>query len=45
MNGFEDFVRLGPRAVPLGGPRGMTVHRTLPAKRTSLIGAWCFADH
>ena len=45
MSAFEDFVRLEPRPVPLGGPRGMTVHRTLPARRTSLIGAWCFADH
>ncbi|WP_394217097.1 pirin family protein [Brachybacterium vulturis] len=45
MSSFEDFVLLEPRAVPLGGPRGMTVHRTLPARRTSLIGAWCFVDH
>ena len=45
MSTFEDFELLEPRAVPLGGPRGMTVHRTLPARRTSLIGAWCFADH
>ena len=36
---------LGAREVPLGGPRAMTVHRTLPQKRRSLIGAWCFADH
>lgn len=33
------------RAVPLGGPRAMTVHRTLPQRRRSLIGAWCFLDH
>ena len=45
MSSFADFVRLEPRAVPLGGPRGMTVHRTLPARQTSLIGAWCFVDH
>ena len=45
MSTFEDFVALAPREVPLGGPRGMTVHRTLPARRTSLIGAWCFVDH
>ena len=45
MTTFEDFVQLEPREVPLGGPRGMTVHRTLPARRTSLIGAWCFVDH
>jgi len=36
---------LYPRAVPLGGPRAMTVHRTLPQRARSLIGAWCFADH
>ncbi|GAA1489016.1 pirin family protein [Brachybacterium sacelli] len=45
MSSFEDVVLLEPREVPLGGPRGMTVHRTLPARRTSLIGAWCFVDH
>lgn len=45
MSAFEDFLLLGPRAVPLGGPRGMTVRRTLPARQTSLIGAWCFVDH
>ena len=36
---------LEPRAVPLGGPRAMTVRRTLPQRARSLIGAWCFADH
>ncbi len=36
---------LAPRDVPLGGPRAMTVRRTLPQRRRSLIGAWCFADH
>ncbi|WP_344424230.1 pirin family protein [Amycolatopsis minnesotensis] len=36
---------LEPREVPLGGPRAMTVRRTLPQRRRSLIGAWCFADH
>ncbi|MFK0173753.1 pirin family protein [Streptomyces sp. NPDC090306] len=36
---------LTPRAVPLGGPRAMTVRRTLPQRSRSLIGAWCFADH
>ncbi|WP_112234435.1 MULTISPECIES: pirin family protein [Kocuria] len=35
---------LEPRDVPLGGPRGMTVRRTLPQKGRSLIGAWCFLD-
>lgn len=34
-----------PRDVPLGGPRAMTVRRTLPQRGRSLIGAWCFADH
>jgi redox-sensitive bicupin YhaK (pirin superfamily) len=33
------------REVPLGGPRAMTVHRTLPQRERSLVGAWCFADH
>ncbi|AZG48364.1 pirin family protein [Gordonia insulae] len=36
---------LSARDVPLGGPRAMTVHRTLPQRQRSLIGAWCFADH
>jgi redox-sensitive bicupin YhaK (pirin superfamily) len=36
---------LTSREVPLGGPRAMTVHRTLPQRARSLIGAWCFADH
>lgn len=34
-----------PREVPLGGPRAMTVRRTLPSRARSLIGAWCFVDH
>ncbi|WP_448070581.1 pirin family protein [Georgenia yuyongxinii] len=34
-----------PRDVPLGGPRAMTVRRTLPSRQRSLIGAFCFADH
>ncbi|MGD8150643.1 pirin family protein [Ornithinimicrobium sp. Y1694] len=34
-----------PREVPLGGPRAMTVRRTLPARGRSMIGAWCFLDH
>ncbi len=33
------------RDVPLGGPRAMSVRRTLPQRRRSLVGAWCFADH
>lgn len=32
------------REVPLGGPRALTVRRTLPQKQRSLIGAWCFVD-
>ncbi|NHA69363.1 pirin family protein [Phycicoccus flavus] len=36
---------LGPREVPLGGPRAMTVRRTLPSRGRSFVGAWCFADH
>ncbi|MFB7629411.1 pirin family protein [Streptomyces sp. NPDC056149] len=36
---------LTSREVPLGGPRAMTVRRTLPQRGRSLIGAWCFADH
>jgi quercetin 2,3-dioxygenase len=34
-----------PREVPLGGPRAMNVRRTLPQRRRSLIGGWCFIDH
>ncbi|MDQ1530333.1 MAG: quercetin 2,3-dioxygenase [Microbacteriaceae bacterium] len=34
-----------PREVPLGGPRAMLVQRSLPQRRRSLIGAWCFLDH
>jgi quercetin 2,3-dioxygenase len=36
---------LTAREVPLGGPRAMTVRRTLPQRKRSLVGAWCFADH
>ena len=36
---------LAPRDVPLGGPRAMSVRRTLPQRSRSLIGAWCFVDH
>ncbi|WP_245617203.1 pirin family protein [Knoellia subterranea] len=36
---------LGPREVPLGGPRSMTVRRTLPHRDRSFVGAWCFVDH
>jgi redox-sensitive bicupin YhaK (pirin superfamily) len=36
---------LRPREVPLGGPRAMTVRRTLPSRERSFVGAWCFLDH
>lgn len=36
---------LEPREVPLGGPRGLSVRRTLPTRQRALIGAWCFIDH
>src|SRR5699024_12285799 len=36
---------LEPRLVPLGGPRAMTVQRTIPQRARSLIGAWCFLDY
>ncbi|MFC5638839.1 pirin family protein [Streptomyces bullii] len=36
---------ISAREVPLGGPRAMTVRRTLPHRTRTLIGAWCFADH
>ncbi|WP_327111929.1 pirin family protein [Streptomyces sp. NBC_01341] len=36
---------LAARDVPLGGPRAMTVRRTLPQRARTLIGAWCFIDH
>lgn len=34
-----------PRDVPLGGPRAMTVRRTLPSRQRSLVGPFCFVDH
>lgn len=36
---------LAPRDVPLGGLRAMTVHRLLPHRARTTIGAWCFLDH
>lgn len=36
---------LEPREVPLGGLRGLTVHRTLPQRGFPTVGAWCFVDH
>ncbi|MGC5172311.1 pirin family protein [Microbacterium sp. DT81.1] len=50
---FEDAPALcdGPRAlvlesreVPLGGVRGMAVHRALPQRDLPMVGAWCFLD-
>ncbi len=35
---------LQPREVPLGGVRGMNVHRTLPHRDLPTIGPWCFLD-
>ncbi|MFC7586826.1 pirin family protein [Nonomuraea antimicrobica] len=32
------------REVPLGGPRAMSVSRTLPGVHRRMIGAWCFVD-
>ncbi|MET9593833.1 pirin family protein [Streptomyces sp. NPDC006516] len=42
MSGVEV---LSAREVPLGGPRAMTVRRTLPQRARTFIGAWCFIDH
>jgi quercetin 2,3-dioxygenase len=36
---------IAPRDVPLGGPRAMTVRRTLPSRTRTMVGAWCFLDH
>jgi redox-sensitive bicupin YhaK (pirin superfamily) len=33
------------RSVALGGPRGMTVTRTLPDRGRRMVGAWCFVDY
>ena len=41
----DGLVVLAPREVPLGGPRAMTVRRTLPHRSRSFVGAWCFVDH
>ncbi|WP_218279280.1 pirin family protein [Knoellia remsis] len=42
---MTDVKVLAPREVPLGGPRSMTVRRTLPHRDRSFVGAWCFVDH
>ncbi len=36
---------LSARSVVLGGPRGMTVERTLPNRDRRMVGAWCFLDY
>lgn len=36
---------LPSREVPLGGVRGILVHRTLPHRDLPTVGAWCFADY
>ncbi|HAM26910.1 MAG TPA: pirin [Microbacteriaceae bacterium] len=41
----RETIILEPRDVPLGGPRAMNVRRTLPQRKRSLIGGWCFIDH
>ncbi len=39
-SGGRPLVEIMPaREVPLGGPRAMTVHRTLPSKVRTMIGA------
>jgi quercetin 2,3-dioxygenase len=35
---------LAGSAVALGGPRAMSVTRTLPNKSRRMVGAWCFVD-
>ncbi|WP_392424600.1 pirin family protein [Barrientosiimonas humi] len=45
MHDAKDVLVLAPREVPLGGPRAMTVRRTLPHRDRSFVGAWCFVDH
>ncbi|WP_431913290.1 pirin family protein [Nonomuraea jabiensis] len=42
--GDADGEVLMGREVPLGGPRAMTVSRTLPGVHRRMIGAWCFVD-
>lgn len=35
---------LEAREVPLGGVRGMSVHRSLPQRALPMVGSWCFLD-
>jgi len=44
-SGSDQPELLAPREVPLGGPRAMTVRRTLPHRDRRMVGAWCFVDH
>jgi redox-sensitive bicupin YhaK (pirin superfamily) len=41
----QQITVLAARAVPLGGPRAITVRRTLPHRDRGFVGAWCFIDH
>jgi redox-sensitive bicupin YhaK (pirin superfamily) len=36
---------LAGAAVALGGPRAMSVTRTLPNRARRMVGAWCFVDY
>jgi quercetin 2,3-dioxygenase len=36
---------LSGASVAFGGPRGLSVTRTLPNRVRRMVGAWCFADH
>ena len=33
-----------PRLVPLGGPRAMTVRRTLPTRSRTMCSSWVFSS-
>ncbi len=35
---------IASRVVPLGGVRGLSVHRTLPQRGLPTVGPWCFVD-
>ena len=41
--GSSDRV-IDSRVVPLGGVRGLSVHRTLPQRGLPTVGPWCFVD-
>lgn len=44
-DGDEGVSVIPAREVPLGGPRAMTVRRTIPSRGRTFVGAWCFLDH